>query len=319
MNFCRTEIYVGTPLMTKLAKEDRLIGDVFGWDYRLRDPRADRAFRVFASAFHDRNFRCDGLMNSTLGLGYHLHLVRQFYPAAMAPRLRALSDEVTTRVNLDCIDRMERILDFAASPASDDAAALADFTARTTEEVTRANRRLEADVAEATDEMARAVVSPRRSRSHEATPRWKALSAAAVALVPMACDKAPSLPPPDPPPIPTVIGGPDGGRQMWPPPPDALPPPYRQDASVQQPPQFVAPPPDPVPMPVTLDAGATRPPRFVAPPCDPLPPPMKHDAAVSKPPRTVPMPHDWVPRPHQGDAVAPYPPPDPPPPPYIKK
>ena len=38
MNFCRTEIYVGTPLMTKLEREGRLIGDVFGWDYDIREP-----------------------------------------------------------------------------------------------------------------------------------------------------------------------------------------------------------------------------------------------------------------------------------------
>jgi radical SAM superfamily enzyme YgiQ (UPF0313 family) len=286
MNFCRTEIYVGTPLMTKLAAEGRLIGDVFGWDYHLRDPRADRAFRVFASAFHDRNFRCDGLMNSTLGLGYHLHLVRQFYPSAMTPRLRELSDEVTRRVNLDCNDRMQAILDFAAGSASDDAGALADFTAKATDEVTRSNRSLEADVAWATDEMARAVVSPRRARPAQSMPRWKALSAAAVALVPMACEKTPAYPPPDPLPMPTLSGEP--------------PPP----------------PPDPLPMPVMYDAGAApQGPMTI----DPLPMPMTHDAGVAKPPHTVPMPHDWVPRPHRGDAAAPLPPPDPPPPPHLKK
>ena len=82
MNFCRTEIYVGTPLQEKLAREGRLLGDVFGWDYAIREPAAERAFRIFARAFLDRNFRCDGLMNSTLGLGYHLHLLRTFYPRA---------------------------------------------------------------------------------------------------------------------------------------------------------------------------------------------------------------------------------------------
>ncbi len=282
MNFCRTEIYVGTPLMTKLAGEGRLMGDVFGWDYRLRDPRADRAFRVFAAAFHDRNFRCDGLMNSTLGLGYHMHLVRQFYPAAMTERLREISDEVTRRVNLDCIDRMEKILDFAASPASDDPSALEGFTAKVTEEVTRANRGLEADVAEATDEMARAVISPRRARPHEAASRWKVLSAAAVALVPMACEKSPALPPPDPLPLPTLTGSPP------PPPPDPLPMPVNLDAGA---PHQMMMPPDPLPPPVRRDASVKQPPHFVAPPCDPLPRPVTYDAAFAKPPPTVPMPH----------------------------
>ena len=129
MNFCRTEIYVGTPLMTKLEREGRLVGDVFGWDYAIRDPRAERAFRVFASAFLDRNFRCDGLMNSTLGLGYHLHLLRTFYPRAPSRGLAQRVTETTRKVNLDCVERMEAILDFAESPASEERAALEDFTA----------------------------------------------------------------------------------------------------------------------------------------------------------------------------------------------
>jgi len=41
MNFCRTEVYVGTPLMRRLEREGRLVGDVFGWDYAIADPRAD--------------------------------------------------------------------------------------------------------------------------------------------------------------------------------------------------------------------------------------------------------------------------------------
>jgi len=54
MNFCRTEVYVGTPLMHRLAREGRLIGDEFGWDYHISDPRAEIAFRVFARALYDR-------------------------------------------------------------------------------------------------------------------------------------------------------------------------------------------------------------------------------------------------------------------------
>ena len=86
MNFCRTEIYPGTPLKTKLAREGRLIGDVFGWDYEIRDPAAERAFRVFASAFLDRNFRCDGLMNATLGARLPPAPAPALLPARAAPR-----------------------------------------------------------------------------------------------------------------------------------------------------------------------------------------------------------------------------------------
>lgn len=291
MNFCRTEIYVGTPLMTKLSREGRLIGDVFGWDYVIRDPAAERAFRVFATAFLDRNFRCDGLMNSTLGLGYNLHLLRQFYPRAMTSALRTAVDETTRRVNLDCVDRMAQILDFAASPRSEDPAALADFAARAAEGVTRANKPLEDEVASVTERIYRAAFSP-PARAARPAQRRLALTAAAAALVPLAggIEACGQPMPPDPLPEPIMIreqGDSDAdagadvpvepstmqpvdpppppmtatGSMSFPPPPDPLPPP----TSKKPPPP--PPPPDPLPPPTWR-----RPP----PPPDPLPPPKQN-------------------------------------------
>ncbi|MCC6553966.1 MAG: cobalamin-dependent protein [Polyangiaceae bacterium] len=275
MNFCRTEIYVGTPLMHKLAREGRLVGDVFGWDYEIRDPAAERAFRVFARAFLDRNFRCDGLMNSTLGLGYHLHLLRTFYPHAMTGALRRLVDEATRRVNLDCVERMLAILDFAASDASKEPARLEDFTARAAEEISLADRRLEEQVASATNEIYRAAFAPRAARAAR-VPQWQAISAATLALTPLACDPLP--PPPDPLPPPVIETAPDAGRPL-PPPPDPLPPPVvtpdgtgTSTGGFATPPPSTGPdrpppPPDPLPPPTRR-----RPP----PPPDPLPPPKTH-------------------------------------------
>jgi radical SAM superfamily enzyme YgiQ (UPF0313 family) len=258
MNFCRTEIYVGTPLMTKLEREKRLIGDAFGWDYAIRDPRAERAFRIFARVFLDRNFRCDGLMNSTLGVGYTLHLLRQFYPKAMTGDLRRLADDVTGRVNRDSVSRMMKIIDFAASTASDDPARLADFTEKAYEAATAAAKTLEDAVSEANATIARAATSPPRVRR---VPAWQAGAAAAFALGPLVgCGKTSAPPPPDPLPPPTYVA----------PTPDPLPAPY--DATVP-PVATTAPPPtsmvvDPLPPPV--DAGAKK---RVPPPPDPLPPP----------------------------------------------
>ena len=168
MNFCRTEIYVGTPLMNKLEREGRLIGDVFGWDYVIREPAAERAFRLFANAFLDRNFRCDGLMNSHLGVGYNLHLLRQFYPRALTESLRARVHATIRRVNIDCMDRMGKILDFAASPASEDRSAFQDFQARTIEEVRRANGPLEDEVATVNQDLYRAAFSAPTARARPA-------------------------------------------------------------------------------------------------------------------------------------------------------
>ncbi len=308
MNFCRTEIYVGTPLMTKLAREERLRGDVFGWDYSIRDARAERAFRVFARAFLDRNFRCDGLMNATLGLGYHLHLLRTFYPHALTSDLRARSQSTTRAVNLDSNERMVRILDFAASKRSEDPAAFEDFAERATEEANRASRSLEDRVADATDAIIRAATTPRVRAPQRAVSRWGALSAATLAIAPLAaaCNRAIAPPPPDPLPVPTLVAGPpnSGAQSMV-------------DASAPdvQPRMEPMPPPDPPPPPMVVDPL----PGPVVVPNDPLPPPVRHDAGVRRrrdagaPP--MPPPVDPPPPPIQH----PYPPPpDPLPRPYTR-
>jgi radical SAM superfamily enzyme YgiQ (UPF0313 family) len=270
MNFCRAEIYVGTPLQAKLAREGRLVGDAFGWDYAIREPAAERAFRIFARAFLDRNFRCDGLMNGALGLGYHLHLLRTFYPRALPGSLAERVRTTTHRVNVDCVDRMEAILDFAASERATDAAALEEFTVRTTEQVQRASASLEQQVAEVTRAIMDAALSPPRAtkaaapkRSSGARARWGMLSVAGLTLAPLsAVDCKSSPPPPDPLPPPSVV---------MPPPPDPLPSP-----SIVMPP-----PPDPLPAPTLVatvpDAQAPsarpRPPQPPTPMNDPVPPP----------------------------------------------
>lgn len=309
MNFCRTEIYVGTPLMTKLEREGRLIGDVFGWDYVIRDPAAERAFRVFGSAFLDRNFRCDGLMNSNLGLGYNLHLLRQFYPKALTPGLRQKVHRTIRKVNLDCMDRMAKILDFAASPASEERAAFQDYVARTTEEVNRANGPLEDELAEVNQEIYRAAFAPPAKVVAKNRPRWKT---AAAALVPLAAGCS-NTPPPDPLPEPIVIdaGTPDedaGGATMTAPQPiDPLPPPtYKQPPPPPPdplPPPTYKPPPPPPPDPLPPPTYKPPPP----PPPDPLPPPTTKKHPPPPPPDPLPPPTNkrpWA-----------TPPPDPPPPP----
>ena len=264
MNFCRTEIYPGTPLFKKLDREQRLRGDVFGWDYSINEPAAERAFRVFSKAFLDRNFRCDGLMNSNLSLGYYLHLLKQFYPRALTPSLRDLATSVCRRVNRDSVARMREIVEFAATERSESPAALEEFTELLTEDVTRANASLEAQVAEASRAMLDAARGTVRIRP---VPRWTAAAAAAIALSPLACDP------------------------LMPPPPDPLPPPNLQDEDAAQPLQvedqgsggsgFAEPPPDPEP-----DGGV-----IALPPPDPPPPPtIKAPPPPPPPPDPLPPP-----------------------------
>jgi hypothetical protein len=291
MNFCRTEVYVGTPIMRRLAREGRLLGDEFGWDYHIADPRAEAAFRLFARTFHDRNFRADGLMNSNLGLGYHLHLLRRFYPHAVTPRVVAPAEATIARVNLDAVGWMERILAIAAGPAALDEDTLAAEGERLAAAIDAASARLEDEVEARTRAIIAVAHEPRARATRTA---WRTVAAAASLALPLAAC---------------------GPRQGHHPPPDPVPPPSHERAGRPDGGHPQPPPPDPVPAPT--DAGVPRimPPDPPPPPPDPPPPP--HREKVK--PRPRPMPPDPPPpspRPLPPDPVPP--PPDPPPPPHTK-
>ncbi len=297
MNFCRVEVYVGTPLMRRLQREGRLLGDCFGWDYEIASAPVELTLRIFARAFHDRNFRCDGLMNANLGLGYHLHLLRHFYPHAYTPAIREHATQVMRSVNIDCVERMERILAFAESPAARSEDAIAEFSALITRETEAANEALEGRISAATQRIMQAA-RERRVRATAATPLWKSVAAATLALTPLACPSqqqggtnpvlVPNYPPPDPPPPPMesayVIEPGAGGGYAKPPPTQTAEPNY--------------PPPDPPPPPTTT-------PRY--PPPDPPPPPTTGRRHHPPPPDPLPSP--------TGRKRYPPPPADPPPPP----
>ncbi|MBI5533949.1 MAG: cobalamin B12-binding domain-containing protein [Deltaproteobacteria bacterium] len=287
MNFCRTEVYVGTPLMRRLAREGRLIGDEFGWDYEISNPAAERTLRVFARAFMDRNFRANGLMNTNLGLGYHLQLLKQFYPYGFSPALREDTLDVLRSVNLDCISRMRRIVDFCDSPAGSNPDALEEFTCRLTEETEAANEQLEERVNAGTAR----IMAAARERRTQGAPLWKSVAAATLALTPLACPSQQvnypppdPVPPPDPPPPPTgVLVVEDAGGPYSQPPPD-----YTN-----------YPPPDPPPPPTGYPRPTAIPPMDPPPPPDPLPPPRLDGGTRPRP------------RPHPTHRPPPPPPPDP--------
>lgn len=68
MNFCRTEVYAGTPLEQRLRARGRRRGDPWGYDYEIADPRAQLAFEVIYAAFRDRNYGEQGLHHRAMRL-----------------------------------------------------------------------------------------------------------------------------------------------------------------------------------------------------------------------------------------------------------
>lgn len=108
MNFCRTEIYQGTPLERRLRKQDRLLGDYWGLDYAIADERAQRAFDLFRDAFHQRNFGAHPLHYLSGQVDYEHQLRMDFF--GTTPEVRALAKGFVRAVNANTVAHLDDVL-----------------------------------------------------------------------------------------------------------------------------------------------------------------------------------------------------------------
>ena len=120
-NFCRAEAYPGTGLESKLMREGRLLGDAFGYDYRLKDPRSEAFHQIANYAFFDRNFSDFGLHYFNMQVDFYFQLMRRFNPELLSQTLRAAVRNFIKQTNLDTYERCCEIYDFvsACDPADE--------------------------------------------------------------------------------------------------------------------------------------------------------------------------------------------------------
>jgi radical SAM superfamily enzyme YgiQ (UPF0313 family) len=111
-NFCRAECYAGTGLERKLRAEGRLLGDCWGYDYRLEDPRAEAFHQIANLAFFDRNFNNNGLHYFNMQVDFYLQLLRRFFPEVVTETLRGCCKSFIKETNLDTFRHLCHVFDF---------------------------------------------------------------------------------------------------------------------------------------------------------------------------------------------------------------
>jgi anaerobic magnesium-protoporphyrin IX monomethyl ester cyclase len=114
-NFCRAEAYPGTGLEYKLRPEGRLLGDYFGFDYRLKDARCEAFHQIANYAFFDRNFSDFGLHYFNMQVDFYFQLLRRFHPEVLNQTLRAAVRVFIKQTNLDTYECLCRIYDFVSA------------------------------------------------------------------------------------------------------------------------------------------------------------------------------------------------------------
>ncbi len=182
MNFCRTEVYAGTPLEQRLRQQGRLRGDYWGLGYTIADERAELAFQVMYPSFETRNYGIEGLHHLTMQLDYQHQLLSHFY--GTEERLAADVKRLVQKVNLNTCEHLESLIEAIVTKPSASELALTDWLR---ERVETDNERLSQELFSMLDR-----IEQQRAARLADTRGWMRTAAAAglaatLAMSPAAC------------------------------------------------------------------------------------------------------------------------------------
>jgi radical SAM superfamily enzyme YgiQ (UPF0313 family) len=144
LNFCRTEIYSGTPLERRMLEEGRARGDYLARTYDIAEPSIDRACKTALDLFGERCWAMGGLMERIIGMDHLGGVVRRFYTSPSAARWRRELASLRHRTNVDLVEILTEVIDLArGARCLDDPRVRADFERLRARELEHRNALLE--------------------------------------------------------------------------------------------------------------------------------------------------------------------------------
>jgi radical SAM superfamily enzyme YgiQ (UPF0313 family) len=138
-NFCRAEVYAGTPLKKMLEADGRLKGDYMAWGYEMRDRRVELLFRIATTAFMSRNFKPDGVHNLNMGIRFDNEVMRRFYPDCWDKAWHAGLVDLSRRIGINSVMRMRQAHEFVSSVDLSDNERVKAFTLELARRINRAD------------------------------------------------------------------------------------------------------------------------------------------------------------------------------------
>ncbi len=115
LNFCRTEIYAGTPLEKRMIEAGRAKGDYRARAYKLIDPVANLACDTSLELFHFRCWSSGSLMQNAIGLDHTASVLKRFYRGSQRDALARRVEKWLRSVNSDTINLLDEVIERSAS------------------------------------------------------------------------------------------------------------------------------------------------------------------------------------------------------------
>jgi anaerobic magnesium-protoporphyrin IX monomethyl ester cyclase len=115
LNFCRAEIYAGTPLEKRMIEQGRARGDYLAREYSPSDPVADLACEIALDLFHARCWSNGSLVQNAIGLDHMSAVVKRLYARSRHSDLCRRVDGWVRSVNLDTIALLDEVISLSAA------------------------------------------------------------------------------------------------------------------------------------------------------------------------------------------------------------
>lgn len=114
-NFCRVELYSGTPLLERMLNEGRCRGDYMGWDYTLHDNEIQKIFQLTMKAFQERNFSEGAIAYKIMGTRFFVDTCRYFFPEYYDEKWMRQVKDINKRLVFNTTGGIREIIDFVRS------------------------------------------------------------------------------------------------------------------------------------------------------------------------------------------------------------
>lgn len=100
MNYCRAEVYAGTPLEHRLLSQKRLNGDYKRYKYNYADPKVQKVWDIAYDLFMGRCWGLDDLLSNMIHLDHQVAVLKHFYEGTKVEEIYQSFTPFQEEVNL---------------------------------------------------------------------------------------------------------------------------------------------------------------------------------------------------------------------------